>query len=178
VAGNRKIATGGQIGGSTASAGAGLDGRKFTVTSRRGQAGREPLWSGFDNEHGGWRMPEQHQVDRRLETTAQRLQETLVGTDGKPAPADVVQAAIAENAEPIKDAPVQEFMPLLVENKTRARLREQGFQPDWSALEAQSAPESADTRAADDSGAGQARRVETERRGDDEEEAWYSDAEE
>jgi hypothetical protein len=98
-------------------------------------------------------VPEQHPVDRRLESTAQRLQETLVDPDGKPAPADVVHAAIAENAEPIKDAPVQEFMPLLVEHKTRARRREQGFQPDWSTLEEQSAPESAPTCPADDSDA-------------------------
>jgi hypothetical protein len=98
-------------------------------------------------------MPEQHPVDRRLESPAQRLQETLVDPDGRPAPADLVHAAIAENAEPIKDAPVQEFMPLLVENKTRARLREQGFQPDWSTLEEQSAPESAETRPANDTGA-------------------------
>jgi hypothetical protein len=123
-------------------------------------------------------MPEQHPVDRRLESTAQRLQETLVDPDGKPAPADVVYAAVAENAEPIKDAPVQDFMPLLVENKTRARLREQGFQPDWSTLEEQSAPESAPTRPTDDSGADQARRLEAEPQTSDEEEAWYSDAEE
>jgi hypothetical protein len=123
-------------------------------------------------------MPEKQPVDRRLESTAQRLQETLVDSDGRPAPAEVVHAAVAETAEPIKDAPVQEFMPLLVENKTRARLREQGFQPDWSTLEEQSAPKSADTAEPDDGQAGETKARETKNPAGEEAEPRYSVAEE
>jgi hypothetical protein len=123
-------------------------------------------------------MPEQHSVDRRLESTAQKLQETLVDSEGKPAPAAVVQAAVAETAEPIKDAPVQEFMPLLVENKTRARLREQGFQPDWSALEEQSAPKTPDSAGPDERRAAESRAPEPGSSSGAEEGSCYSDAEE
>jgi hypothetical protein len=83
-------------------------------------------------------MDEPTQVDRRLEPTVRRLQETLVDDDGNAASLEAVHDAVAASADTIKDAPVQEFMPLLVENKTRKQLREQGFRPDWSAIEEKS----------------------------------------
>ena len=40
-----------------------------------------------------------------------------------------------------QDAPVQEFVPLLVENQTRDELRERGLKVDWSAYEGADGPD-------------------------------------
>ena len=47
-----------------------------------------------------------------------------------------VEEVVAEKAAELDDAPLQEFVPLLVENKARDELRHRGLGVDWSAYEA------------------------------------------
>jgi hypothetical protein len=65
--------------------------------------------------------------DKRLDMVKQRLQEELVDDEGRPPePADVASVVDAK-AEPLSEAPVQEFVPLLIEHQARDELRQKGL---------------------------------------------------
>lgn len=75
-------------------------------------------------------MDDAHPLDKRIEPLTDRLADDLVDEDGEPADPDVVQQAVEEAAAPYTDAPVQEFVPLLVEHEARDDLRQQGLRRD------------------------------------------------
>jgi hypothetical protein len=74
---------------------------------------------------------------RRYQGMTERIGEHLVDDDGNAAESGVIEAVVAENAASLEDAPVQEFVPLLVENQARDELHQQGLRVDWSAYEAE-----------------------------------------
>ena len=75
--------------------------------------------------------------ERRFRGLAECIEEHLVDEDGNGAPTEVVATVVGEKAADLEDAPVQEFVPLLVENQTRDELRRRGLKVDWSAYEAE-----------------------------------------
>jgi len=66
-------------------------------------------------------------LDRRLDLVQERLRDDLVDEGGNRAPADEVEAVVADKAEALADAPVQDFVPLLVEHQAREELRHHGL---------------------------------------------------
>jgi hypothetical protein len=73
--------------------------------------------------------------DTRVQRVVERLQDELVDSDGRPADTEVVAAAVTSAAEELNDAPVQEFMPLLVEHQALEELREQGLHRDLEGVD-------------------------------------------
>jgi len=65
--------------------------------------------------------------DARLEALTHRLQEELVDDHGRAAPPDDVETVVVAEAEALSDAPIQDFVPLLVENKALDYLRGRGL---------------------------------------------------
>lgn len=65
--------------------------------------------------------------DGRVDHVTERLQDELVDGDGQRAEPEIIEAAVASAASEFEDAPVQEFMPLLVEHKALDELREHGL---------------------------------------------------
>jgi hypothetical protein len=68
--------------------------------------------------------------DKRVEVVKDRLQDDLVDEDGRPAEPEQVERVVEEKAESFADAPVQEFVPLLIEHQARDELRAQGLRRD------------------------------------------------
>ena len=66
-------------------------------------------------------------IDQRVELVEHRLSEDLVDEHGQAAPADVVAEVVEEKATALSDAPVQDFVPLLVEHQARDELRQRGL---------------------------------------------------
>lgn len=75
-------------------------------------------------------MDDEIPADKRVARVKERLQDELVDEQGNPADQDDVARAVAAAAQPLADAPVQEFTPLLIEHQVRDALREQGFHRD------------------------------------------------
>ena len=91
-------------------------------------------------------MVENTSDDMRVETVKQRLQEDLVDEQGRPAaPADIERVVTAK-AESLSDAPVQEFVPLLIEHQARDELRQRGLRRDLG----DEMPDAASKQSADD----------------------------
>ncbi len=65
--------------------------------------------------------------NRRIESIADRLADEYVTASGEAPERDHVADVVAEVAEPFADAPVQEFVPLLVENAARDRMHQEGL---------------------------------------------------
>jgi hypothetical protein len=59
---------------------------------------------------------------QRIHTLAERLAEEYVTESGEAAPPDHIVEIVQAAAEPLADAPVQDFVPLLIENAARDRL--------------------------------------------------------
>ena len=57
----------------------------------------------------------------------QRLEGDLVDADGRPAEPDEVERVVREKAESLGDAPLQEFLTLLIEHEARDELRTRGL---------------------------------------------------
>jgi hypothetical protein len=55
----------------------------------------------------------------------------------RPRNCEPVEEVVAEKAAELDDAPLQEIVPLLVENKARDELHHRGVGVDWSAYEAE-----------------------------------------
>ena len=72
-------------------------------------------------------MTEQTADDIRVDTVMQRLEGDLVDADGRPAEPDEVEKVVREKAESLADAPLQEFVTLLIEHQARDELRERGL---------------------------------------------------
>src|SRR5262249_40204384 len=70
-------------------------------------------------------------AEKRMQQVAARLGETLVDDEGRPADKHVVEEVVAERAAALEEAPVQEFVPLLVENQAGNDLRERGLRRTW-----------------------------------------------
>jgi hypothetical protein len=68
--------------------------------------------------------------DKRVEIVTRRLQEELVDEAGHPAVPSEVETVVAAKAQRLADAPVQEFVPLLVEHQARDELRGHGLHRD------------------------------------------------
>ena len=65
--------------------------------------------------------------DRRVESLKQRLCDELVDEQGQPPEPGEVERVVTAKAEPLLDAPVQEFVPLLIEHQARDELRQHGL---------------------------------------------------
>jgi len=72
-------------------------------------------------------MAEQTVHDKRVEIVKQRLQEELINEQGQPPEPGAVATVVDAKAEVLADAPVQEFVPLLIEHQARDELRQQGL---------------------------------------------------
>jgi len=70
-------------------------------------------------------------AEKRIGQVAERLEDTLVDDAGRPADKHIVEEAVAKRAASFEDAPVQEFVPLLVENQAGNDLRERGLRRTW-----------------------------------------------
>ena len=68
--------------------------------------------------------------DQRVEAVKQRLRADLVDERGQPAEPDDVARVVDAKADSLADAPVQEFVPLLIEHQARDELRHQGLHRD------------------------------------------------
>ena len=68
--------------------------------------------------------------DRRVETVKARLQDELVDEGGRPAEPGDVEEVVDAKAQALADAPVQEFVPLLIEHQARDELRRRGLHRD------------------------------------------------
>jgi hypothetical protein len=65
--------------------------------------------------------------NRRIEQIADRLADEYVSEEGESAQHEHVADVVAEAAAPLEDAPVQDFVPLLVENAARDRMHQEGM---------------------------------------------------
>jgi hypothetical protein len=75
-------------------------------------------------------MNEESPYDRRVETVKARLQDELVDEHGHPAEPGDVEEVVDAKAQALADAPVQEFVPLLIEHQARDELRQRGLHRD------------------------------------------------
>jgi hypothetical protein len=99
-------------------------------------------------------MADRTLYDKRLETVKQRLQNQLVDEQGHPAKPRDIASVVDAKAESLAEAPVQEFIPLLIERQARDELRQHGLCPDLrdetsdpaSAEAAQDQPDGLDPR--------------------------------
>jgi hypothetical protein len=73
--------------------------------------------------------------ERRYRGMTERIGEHLVDGDGNPPESALVDEVVDDTASRFEDAPVQEFVPLLVENEVRDELHQRGLKVDWSAYE-------------------------------------------
>jgi len=64
--------------------------------------------------------------NRRIDSIAERLADEYVTASGEAPEREHVADVVAKAAEPLADAPVQDFVPLLVENAARDRMHEEG----------------------------------------------------
>lgn len=64
--------------------------------------------------------------NRRIDSIAERLADEYVTAAGEAPEREHVADVVAQAAEPLADAPVQDFVPLLVENAARDRMHEEG----------------------------------------------------
>jgi hypothetical protein len=65
--------------------------------------------------------------NERMKAIADRLAEDYTTESGQPAQRDHVADVVDAAAEPLGDAPIQDFVPLLVENAARDRLHAEGL---------------------------------------------------
>ena len=65
--------------------------------------------------------------DQRLATLKRRLNTELVDANGNPPDADDVDAVVVATADHLADAPIQDFVPLLVEHQALDELRRRGL---------------------------------------------------
>jgi hypothetical protein len=75
-------------------------------------------------------MSEHTANDKRVEVVKERLQGDLVDGDGRPPEPDEVERVVDEKADSFAEAPVQEFVPLLIEHQARDELRALGLRRD------------------------------------------------
>jgi hypothetical protein len=66
-------------------------------------------------------------VDRRIDAVVERLSEELVHEDGTRAESGHVADVVHAIADELTDAPLQDFVPLLVENEARDVLHDEGL---------------------------------------------------
>lgn len=72
-------------------------------------------------------MVERKPYDERLRSLKRRLRDELVDDNGRPADPNHVDRVVEAKAQSLADAPVQEFLPLLIEHQARDELREHGL---------------------------------------------------
>ena len=82
---------------------------------------------GFSRLGNAGDMDDAPRLDKRIEPVKERLVDDLVDDHGGPADREVVEQAVEAAAAPYAEAPVQEFVPLLVEHEARDDLRQQGL---------------------------------------------------
>jgi hypothetical protein len=83
-------------------------------------------------------MTENNPYDQRVYSVKQRLHDELVDANGHPADPNDVDRVVDAKAESLADAPVQEFVPLLIERQARDELRAHGLHRDLGDTEATS----------------------------------------
>ncbi|HEY1278566.1 MAG TPA: hypothetical protein VGF22_02755 [Acidimicrobiales bacterium] len=64
--------------------------------------------------------------NRRIDSVAERLADEYVTASGEALAREHVADVVAKAAEPLADAPVRDFVPLLVENAARDRMHDEG----------------------------------------------------
>lgn len=75
-------------------------------------------------------MTDYSAIDERVEAVTHRLKGDLVDEGGRPAEPGEVERVGNETAKAFADAPVQEFVPLLIEHQARDELRGHGLRRD------------------------------------------------
>ena len=75
-------------------------------------------------------MADKNLSDKRVEIVKQRLHEDLLDEDGRPAAPGDIDRVVDAKAERLAEAPVQEFVPLLIEHQARDELRQHGLHRD------------------------------------------------
>ena len=75
-------------------------------------------------------VTEQHSNDERIDGLKDRLAGQIVDEEGQAAPAAVVERVVDQKAEALRDQPIQDFVPLLVEHQVRDELRQLGLHRD------------------------------------------------
>ena len=75
-------------------------------------------------------VTDQNSNDERIDGLKDRLAGQLVDGEGRAAPDEVVQRVVEEKAEALRDQPIQDFVPLLVEHQVRDELRRHGLHRD------------------------------------------------
>jgi hypothetical protein len=83
-------------------------------------------------------MTEHNPYDQRVHSVKQRLHDELVDANGHPADPNDVDRVVDAKAESLADAPVQEFVPLLIEHQARDELRAHGLHRELGDTEATS----------------------------------------
>ena len=66
-------------------------------------------------------------IERRIDSIVERLSDELVHEDGTPADPDHVSEVVHAAAENLADAPIQDFVALLVENEARDVFHDEGL---------------------------------------------------
>ena len=87
--------------------------------------------------------------DQRLETLKRRLSTELVDERGRAPDADAVDAVVVATADHLADAPIQDFVPLLVEHQALDERRRRGLHRELDDEMAAAAKNGADERRGD-----------------------------
>jgi hypothetical protein len=86
-------------------------------------------------------MAENNRYDLRVNHVKQRLHDELVDEQGRAADPDDVSRVVDAKAESFADAPVQEFVPLLIEHQARDELRQHGLHLDLGDVDEDASPD-------------------------------------
>jgi hypothetical protein len=98
-------------------------------------------------------MSEQNSYDKRVEIVKQRLQNELVDDKGRPVEPGEVDSVVDATAESLASAPVQEFVPLLIEHQATDELRQRGLHRDLGNDANDATPAESSVRSDDGGGA-------------------------
>ena len=80
-------------------------------------------------------MAERTAIDLHVDAVMQRLGEDLVNARGQRAEPKEVERVVRAKAQTLSDAPLQEFVNLLIEHQARDELRERGLRRDLGAVD-------------------------------------------
>ena len=70
---------------------------------------------------------EQGPEDKRIAALGQHLADAMMGADGNDADPQHIEEVVRAHAAQFRDAPIKDFVPLLVENRARDELHREGL---------------------------------------------------
>jgi hypothetical protein len=76
----------------------------------------------------------------RISDIVGRLSHDLVAADGRPPPTEHIADVVNAAASQLVDAPIQDFVPLLIENRARTVLSSEGVHPSMRAGTSEGTP--------------------------------------